>query len=48
MAVGDFDNDGRLDAVVTTNGGPAYLLRNETPTNKPLAVAAFGRTQEQS
>ncbi len=32
MAVGDFDNDGRLDAVVTTNGGPAYLLRNETST----------------
>jgi enediyne biosynthesis protein E4 len=32
MAVGDLDNDGRLDAVVTTNGGQAYVLRNETPT----------------
>ena len=32
MAVGDLDNDGRLDVVVTTNGGPAYVLRNETPT----------------
>jgi hypothetical protein len=32
MAVGDIDNDGRLDAVVTTNDGPAYILRNETPT----------------
>jgi hypothetical protein len=32
MAIGDLDNDGRLDAVVTTNDGPAYVLRNETTT----------------
>jgi len=32
MAVGDIDNDGRLDAVVTTNDGPLYVLRNETVT----------------
>jgi hypothetical protein len=32
MAVGDIDNDGRVDAVVTTNDGPAYLLHNETVT----------------
>jgi hypothetical protein len=32
MAIGDIDNDGRLDAVVTTNDGPVYILRNETPT----------------
>jgi enediyne biosynthesis protein E4 len=32
LAVGDIDNDGRIDAVVTTNDGPAYLLHNETAT----------------
>ena len=30
MAIGDIDNDGRIDAVVTTNGGPAYVLLNKT------------------
>ena len=33
MAVGDLDNDGRVDAVVTTNGGPAHILHNETETH---------------
>ena len=33
MAIGDIYNDGKLDAVVSTNGGPAHILRNETPTN---------------
>jgi enediyne biosynthesis protein E4 len=32
MAVGDIDNDGRLDAVVNLNDGPAYVLHNETPS----------------
>jgi len=32
MAIGDIDNDGRLDAVVTTNDGPLYILRNVTST----------------
>jgi hypothetical protein len=32
LAIGDLDNDGRLDAVVTTNDGPAYVLHNETAT----------------
>jgi len=32
MAIGDIDNDGRIDAVVGTNGGPIHILRNETIT----------------
>jgi len=33
LASGDLDNDGRVDVVVTTNDGPAYVVRNETDTN---------------
>jgi len=33
MAIGDIDNDGKLDVVVTENDGPAWILRNETPTH---------------
>ncbi len=32
LAVGDIYNDGMIDAVVTTNDGPAYVIRNETST----------------
>jgi len=32
LAIGDLDNDGRLDAVVTTNDGPVHVLHNETKT----------------
>jgi hypothetical protein len=28
-AYGDFDNDGDLDVLITTNNGPAYLYRND-------------------
>jgi len=30
MAIGDMDNDGRIDAVVSTNGGSPHVLHNET------------------
>jgi hypothetical protein len=43
LATGDFDNDGRIDAVVTTNGGPAHLLHNETvSSNHWLLVNLIG------
>ena len=29
LAYGDFDRDGDLDLLVTTNNGPAYLYRND-------------------
>jgi hypothetical protein len=32
LATGDIDNDGRVDVVITSNDGPAWVLRNETPT----------------
>jgi hypothetical protein len=32
LAIGDINNDGRMDAVISTNNGPAYVLLNETKT----------------
>jgi hypothetical protein len=29
LAVGDFDRDGDMDVLMTTNNGPAYLFRND-------------------
>jgi enediyne biosynthesis protein E4 len=43
MAIGDIDNDGRVDAVVTTNGAPSHILHNETATaNHWLTLALTG------
>jgi hypothetical protein len=45
LAVGDIDNDGRLDAVLTENGGPAHILRNETSTaNHWIGFKLVGHT----
>jgi hypothetical protein len=41
MAVGDINNDGRLDAVVTTNGGPIYILQNDTPTSNHWLILSL-------
>jgi len=30
LAIGDIDNDGKIDVVVTSNDGPAWVLHNET------------------
>ncbi|UCF38896.1 MAG: CRTAC1 family protein [Acidobacteriota bacterium] len=42
FASGDFDQDGDLDFVVTQNGGPAYLLRNNLKENNWLRIALTG------
>jgi hypothetical protein len=34
LAIGDIDNDGRLDAVVTSNDGALYVLHNSMQTQK--------------
>lgn len=33
LAIGDINNDGKVDAVITSNDGPAWVLLNETPTS---------------
>ena len=43
LAIGDLDNDGRMDAVVTANDGPIRILHNETSTgNHWLSLSLAG------
>jgi hypothetical protein len=43
LSIGDIDNDGRLDAVVTTNDGGLHVLHNATQnTNHWLTLALVG------
>lgn len=45
LAIGDLDNDGRLDAVVTTNDGEAHILHNETVNaNHWISLFLVGHT----
>ena len=41
-AYGDFDNDGALDLLVSTNAGPAVLFRNTGATGHSLRIQLVG------
>ncbi|MBZ5621541.1 MAG: CRTAC1 family protein [Acidobacteriia bacterium] len=43
LAYGDFDRDGDVDILITTNQGPAYLYRNDvTPGNRSFRLKLTG------
>ncbi len=43
LAYGDFDRDGDLDLLITTNNGPAYLYRNDlTARNRGIRFRLVG------
>jgi len=43
LAYGDFDRDGDVDVLMTTNNGPAYLFRNDQLTgNKSIRFKLTG------
>lgn len=43
LAYGDFDRDGDLDLLMTTNNGPAYLYRNDqTAGNRSIRIHLVG------
>jgi hypothetical protein len=43
LAYGDFDRDGDLDLLITTNNGPAYLYRNDqTAGNRSIRIRLIG------
>jgi len=41
-AYGDINNDGALDLLIATNGGPAVLFRNTGTTNNRLRIKLVG------
>ncbi len=42
-AFADYDNDGRVDALIVNLGGPAMLLHNTSPANHWISVKLVGR-----
>ena len=43
LAFGDFDRDGDIDVLLTTNNGPAYLFRNDLQSgNRALRLRLIG------
>jgi hypothetical protein len=42
LVTGDLDNDGDVDLVVTNNGGPLELLRNDSVTGNAVIVKLVG------
>ena len=47
LAYGDFDRDGDLDVLITTNQGPAYLYRNDVGERRPLPADQADRHEIQ-
>ncbi len=45
LAYGDFDRDGDLDLLLTTNNGPAYLYRNDLANNNRSIRFHFAGTK---
>jgi hypothetical protein len=47
-AYADVDNDGDLDLLLTTNGGPAVLFRNQGATHRSLRIKLRGARSNRS
>ena len=48
VALSDIDNDGDVDVLMTTSGGPAVLFRNDGGTRQSLRVRLEGNTSNRN